>query len=584
LNNKWTDREERVYNELVDRLRFWGYQVPSGEKSLDPALLLMLKAFAHHAVQTEDRLKQASETVIDTMIADFFMTGLKRPIPAFTMLSCCCSDKRTVIDTEMEFLCRLSGARERDYSFYPLYDQEVYDVNADVVFFVSGEYFRVLKALPPEADKWEETLQSPHYRTMQRSAPPPLGGTLYIGITAGLPLDEVSALQLYTGPDAPTGKMLNWVDWQVVTSKKQHPTFKPGNYHHKLEIFKHLDIRELELDSSFQSRLYSSDFLTSGKLLWHFKHYLSPAKGFANIPAEMYTATEKFVLPPQIESKFPQIDFGGIKTPRLWLRVDLARDERVGDLRNFRFFDTNTFPVINRRKNHRNKYTMGQPALEVSLFEYADADSANLPEKLFSIDRVWDANDNEYSSHLDLMAFANPRKYMVVEEENDLKIKFNFVPTGKEAPDFVVVGYSMTEGSDGNGIGAEVDFQLVKPHPQIKAVRNLVTSSGGSDARSLQEIKHLTGFFLRNHGVALSEGEIEYLARNFDGRIEEAKAVRGVSRSAGGLVPSVLVEVRLKSDLKISDEERQYLLQRLSDYLDSYTPLNLHLEARLAGS
>ena len=253
-------------------------------------------------------------------------------------------------------------------------------------------------------------------------------------------MEEIGALQLYTGPDAPTGKMLNWVDWQVVTSKKRNPAFKPGSYHHRLEIFKHLDIRELELDSSFQSRLYSSDFLTSGKLLWHFKHYLAPAKGFAHIPTEMYATAEKLVLPPQIESKFPQIDFGGIKTPRLWLRVDLARDERVGDLRNFRFFDTNTFPVINRRKNHRNKYTMGQPALEVSLFEYADADSANLPDKLFSIDRVWDANDNEYSSHLDLMAFANPRKYMVVEEENDLKIKFNFVPTGKEAPDFVVVG------------------------------------------------------------------------------------------------------------------------------------------------
>ncbi len=584
MSSKWTDREERVYNELVDRLRFWGYQVPSGEKSLDPALLLMLKAFAYHAVQTEDKLKQASETVIDTMIADFFMTGLRRPIPAYTMLSCCCSDRGTVIETDMEFRCRLSGAREREYSFFPLYDQQVYDANADVVFFVSGEYFRVLKALPPEADKWEETLQSPSYRTMQRSAPPPLGGTLYIGITAGLPLEEIDALQLYTGPDAPTSKMLNWVDWHAVTPGKRRSSFKPGCFHHELEIFKHLDIRELELDSSFQSRLYSSDFLTSGKLLWHFKHYLAPAKEFAYIPGSIIAAAEKLVLPPQIVNKFAQIDFGGLKTPRLWLQIDLARDERVGDLRNFRFFDTNTFPVINRRKNHINKYTGGQPAIEVSLFEYADPRSGNLPEKLFSIDRVWDDKNNEYSSHLDMMAFANPRKYMAVEEEDDLKIKFNFLPTGKEPPDFVVVEYSMTEGSDGNGLGTEVEFPLVKPHPQIISVRNLITSSGGSDARSRQEMRQLTGFFLRNHGVALSEGEIEYLARNFDSRIEEAKAVRGVSRGTGGLVPSVLVDVQLKPDLKMTDEERQYLLQRLSDYLDSYTPLNLHLEARLVGS
>jgi hypothetical protein len=581
LSDKWTDREERVYNELVDRLRFWGYQVPSGEKQLDPALLLMLKAFAFHAVQTEDKLNQASETVIDTMIANFFVTGVRRPIPAYTMLSCSCSDKRAVVDTEMEFICRLPGAIQRDYSFYPLYDQEIVSINADVVFFMSGDYFRVLKALPPEIDKWEETLQSPNYRTMQRSAPPPLGGSLYIGLTTGLPLAEIGAIQLYTGPDLPTGKMLNWVNWQVLGSGKRTSAFKPGNYYNRLEIFKHLDIREFEIDASFQSRLYSSDFLTSGQLLWHFKHYLAPAKEFVHIPSEQLTDAEKLLLPPQIESKFPQIDFAGVKTPRLWLRIDLARDERVGDLRKFRFFDSNTVLVINRKRNHRNKYTMGQPVLEVNLFEYADQESDSLPGRLFSIDRVWDSSDNEYSNHLDLTAFGNPRKYMVVEEEDGLKVKFDFVPTGKESPDFVVVGYSVTEGSGGNGIGSEIEFGLAKPHPQIQTVRNLITSAGGSDARSREDMKRLTGFFLRNHGVALSEGEIEYLARNFDSRIQEAKAVRGVSPTAGGLVPSVIVDVQLQPDQKISDDEKRFLIQRLSEYLDSYTPLNLLLVARL---
>ncbi len=91
----------------------------------------------------------------------------------------------------------------------------------------------------------------------------------------------------------------------------------------------------------------------------------------------------------------------------------------------------------------------------------------------------------------------------------------------------------------------------------------------------------MTGFFLRNHGVALSEGEIEYLAKNFDNRITEAHAKRGVARTAGGLVPSVMVDVKLNPELKISAEERGYLMQRLEQYLDSYTPLNLHLTARL---
>jgi hypothetical protein len=93
-----------------------------------------------------------------------------------------------------------------------------------------------------ESSIWEETLQSPVYRNMQRSAPPTLGGTIYIGLTAGLPLEEIGAIQLYTGPDLQTSRMLNWVDWQAIASRKRNPTFKPGNYHHRLEIFKHLDI------------------------------------------------------------------------------------------------------------------------------------------------------------------------------------------------------------------------------------------------------------------------------------------------------------------------------------------------------
>jgi hypothetical protein len=582
MSERWTDREERVYHELVDRLKFWGYQVPSGEKLIDPALLLMLKSFAYHTVQMEDRLKVAGDAIIDTMISNFFVTGLKRPIPAFTMLSCACADKRAQIDTELEFTCRLGGTQQREYSFYPLYPQELLNLNADVVFFASGDYFRVLKALPPEADKWEETLQSPVYRNMQRSAPPLLGGTIYVGITTGLPLDEINALQLYTGTDSETARMLDWVDWQTIGGKR-NPIFKPGTYHHNLEIFKHLDIRELEVEANFQSRLYSSDFLTSGRLLWHFKHYLAPAKNFVYIPAAQLAGAEKLPLPPQLATKFPYLDFGGLKAPRLWLKVDLARDEKIGDLRKLRFFDSNTVPVINRQKNFRNKYTMGQAVVEIDLFAFSGDDEEELPNKLFSIDRVWDSGDEEYASHLDLEAYDNPRKYMAVEEEGTMKVKFDFTPTGKEPPDFVVVGYSVTEGSSGNGIGAEIEFTLTKPNPQIPAVRNLTTSSGGSDAKSHEEIKRLTGFFLRNHGVALSPGEIEYLAKNFDSRIEQAKAAKGVSRTAGGLVPSVIVDIALRPNLRMSAEERTYLLQRLSEYLDSYTPLNLHLTARFTG-
>lgn len=180
MPEKWTDRQERVYQEMVDRLKFWGYAVPAGEKQTDPALLLMLKAFAFHTTQTEDRLKRAGDDVIDTLISSFFLTGIKRPVPAFTMVSCRCSDKRAVIDSDIEFSCSIGGAEKREYSFHPLFSQEIIDIDADIVLFTSGEYFRVLRTLPDEARKWEEGLDSPAYRNMQRQPPPPLGGTIYV--------------------------------------------------------------------------------------------------------------------------------------------------------------------------------------------------------------------------------------------------------------------------------------------------------------------------------------------------------------------------------------------------------------------
>lgn len=580
MAEKWTDREERVYQEMIDRLRYWGYQIPSGEKQMDPALLLMLKAFAFHTTSTEDKLRDAGSNIIDTFVSNFFVTGIRRPVPAFTMMSCRCLDKRARIESDTEFVCTVGGAQTRDYSFYPLYTQEILDVYADVTLFTSGEYLRVLKALPDEAAKWEESLDSPSYRNMKRNPPPPLGGTIWIGLKVGLPLEEIPGIPIYTGPDYDNGKMLNWIDWQVVSSAKT-PTFKPGQFQDQLEIFDHLDIRELEVESSFQSRLYSSDFLVSGKLLWHFKHYLAPAKNFVYVPGKFFQSAEKLIAPPAIQNKFSHIDFVKLTTPRIWLKAELANDEKVGDLRKLVFFDTNTMILINRRKTHRNKYTMGQPVLEIDLFEHSGDTQSNPGQKLFSIERVWDSHDQNYVSHLDLTAFSNPHKYMIVEEDQALKIKFDFSTTAKEPPDYVVVEFSLTEGSDGNGIGAETELRLVRAHPQLHSPRNLVASSGGSDAKTDDEVKRMTGFFLRNHGVALSEGEIEYLAKNFDNRIVEAHAKRGVARTSGGLVPSVMVGVRLDPNLRISEDEQRYLIQRLGQYLDSYTPLNLHLTASL---
>lgn len=580
MPEKWTEREERSFQELVERLKFWGYKVPAGEKLIDPALLLLLKAFAFNAVAVEDKLGEAGDTIIDSLISNFFLTALKRPVPAFTMLSCTCSDKVGMVETDTEFVCHLPGPTPKDYSFHPLYPQQIYDVDADLVIYASGNQIRVLKTSSKEAGDWEAKLAEPEYREQKRSKSQLLGGSIYVGITAGLPLEEVSALQLYLGPEWKNAKLLNWIDWQVSQADGWGGKFKPGTYHSRLEIFSHLDIRELEIDANFQSRLYSSDFLTSGKLLWHFKHYLAPAKCFAYLPSSVLAEGTREAPPPELTESFDYIDFSGLKTPRLWLKVHLPTDERVSDLKRFSYFDTNTFPVINRRRNYRNKYTMGQPVLDVDLFGISDDEDEHAPQRMFSIDRVWDSHDSEFRNQLDLESFGNPRKYLVVEEEDTVKVKFDFAPTGKEPPDFVVVEFSETEGLGGNGIGADVDFATAQAHPQVKEVRNLITSQGGSDAKSAEEVKRLTGFFLRNHGVAISEGEIEYLAKNFDSRIATAQASRGVSRTAGGLLPSVTVGVTLQPEVELSLEERGFLLERLSDYLDSYTPLNLHLRAR----
>lgn len=426
MPEKWTDRQERVYQEMVDRLKFWGYAVPAGEKQTDPALLLMLKAFAFHTTQTEDRLKRAGDDVIDTLISSFFLTGIKRPVPAFTMVSCRCSDKRAVIDSDIEFSCSIGGAEKREYSFHPLFSQEIIDIDADIVLFTSGEYFRVLRTLPDEARKWEEGLDSPAYRNMQRQPPPPLGGTIYVGITINLPVEEISGIPLYLGPDRDAGQMLKWVEWATLGEQGAAEKFTPGRYDESLEIYRHLDIREFELDTHFQSRLYSSDLLTSGRNLWFYKHYLAPALNFAYIPGDKLVTAERMTIPPSLQKKFSHINFSGLKTPRLWLRISLRPDEPVVDLRKLRYFDSNTLLLINRRREHRNKYTMGQPVLEVNLFDLFERESAEKLKKLFTIDRVWDSREDEYANYLDLTAHGNPRKYMVVEEDGGVKVKFNF--------------------------------------------------------------------------------------------------------------------------------------------------------------
>jgi hypothetical protein len=582
MAEKWSDRHEQAYHELVERLRFWGYQVPSGEKQMDPALLLMLKTFAHHTVATEDRLRGATEEVIDSFVSEFFLTGLKRPVPAYTMISCLCSDNRAVVENDLEFRCSIGGPRPRDYTFYPLYSQEIFEINADLVIFTSGEYLRVLKTLPDETENWEQGLDSPAYRNMKRQEPPPRGGTFYVGITSALNLEDVEGIPLYLGPDGRIGHALKWADWSTLGEDGYGDSFKTGKYEDRLEIFKHLDIREYEFDSNFESRLYSSDLLTSGKTMWHFKHYLSAARNFAYIPAEYLKFAGKTTIPPDVESRFAHLDYSGLSTPRWWLKIDLPPDHEVGDLRRYRYFDSNTVLLINRNKLHRNKYTMGQPVLEVNLFDMPTYEGEHLPDKLFAIERVWDSREEEYVNSLDMSAYGNPRKYVVADEENSVKVKFDFQRSSRVPPDFVVVEYSLTDGENGNGIGSDVEIELAGEHPQLVGIRNLVTSSGGSNAKTPEEIKRIVGFFIRNHGTALSNSEIEFLARSFDTRISKARAERTILPTDGGLVPAVRVAVSLNPEVKITDEEREWIIERLGAYLDCYTPLNLRLKAEMA--
>jgi hypothetical protein len=582
MPEKWSDRHEQAYQELVERLRFWGYQVPSGEKQMDPALLLMLKTFAHHTIATEDRLKGAAEEVIDSFVSDFFLTGLKRPVPAFTMLSCKCTDQRAVAGDDLEFSCSIGGPNPRDYSFYPLYPQEIHEISADLVIFTSGEYLRVLKTLPDEPEKWEEGLDSPAYRNMKRQEPPPRGGTFYVGITSAITVEDIEGFPLYLGPDGRVGHALKWADWSILGADGYGESFKCGAYENRLEIFKHLDIREYEFDSNFESRLYSSDLLTTGKTLWHFKHYLGAARNFGYLPAEHLGQALKSTVPPEIERRFAHLDYSGLSTPRWWVRVELPPDHEIGDLRRYRYFDSNTLLLINRKKLHRNKYSMGQPVLEVNLFDTPTYEGEHLPDKLFAIERVWDAREEEYVNNLDMSAYGNPRKYVVTNEDNSIKIKFDFQASGKVPPDFVVVEYSLTDGEGGNGIGSDVEIELAGEHPQLEEPRNLLTSSGGSNAKTPDEIKRIVGFFLRNHGAALSNSEIEFLARSFDTRISKAKAERTILPTDGGLVPSVRVAVSLNPEIKVSEEEKKWMIERLSSYLDCYTPLNLRLKAEMA--
>jgi hypothetical protein len=583
MNGKPSDREQRAFDQLVERLRFWGYEVPAGEKQIDPALLLMLRAFAHHTVATEDKLARASDSIVNTLISDFFVTGLKRPVPAFTILSCESADKHGTVDIDTEFTCQLPGTPTREYSFFPLYPQTIHDVNCDVAFFVSGDHFRVLKASSDESESWEAAIDDPEYLESKRGRLSDLGGAVYVGLAAGVDFKETDGLQLYLGPEWETAKKLMWLEWQILDQAGGGRVLLPGRYHNRLEIFKYLDVRELEIEASYQSRLYSSDFLTSGKLLWHFKHYLAPSKCFAFLPREHVIDASRMPVPEELSDKFDFINFADLKTPRIWLKIELPPDQRVTDPRQFQYFDTNAFPAINRRKSFRNKYTMGQEVLEINLFALTEDEQEHAPEKLFSIDRVWDSNDQAYVNYLDLDSFGNPHKYMISEEENTVKLKFDFTTVKKEPPDYVVVEFSETEGSGGNGIGSDIEFILPNPNPQIASVRSLITSQGGSNAKSPEQIKRLTGFFLRNHGVALAPGEIEYLARNFDSRIGKVEAAKGVSRTPGGLLPSVIVDVTLAPEAELSSEERGFLLERLTEYLDSYTPVNLYLETRWAG-
>lgn len=526
--------KEEIYGEMLKELRFWYPEVPESSDRLDPVIKLLLGSLAHQIEKLSTEIDLTWEKTFKALVRNILVEGQRWPVPAHTVMRCEPTDKVVDIDTSVHFIYKEKKEEGKNFFFTPLFPTKLILSEVRFVLFSDGE------------EKMSAQLPAEH--------------VLYLGIHSEGKSKDFSNTCLFfdTHPDA-LGQ-LRWGRWYLSSKEGYFPkqnSFCPGeesdNFPWEKPSFR--EWGGLRQSSDLFGNLFNQFF--------HFPEGYVSNWERCKIPADI----QKFVSAGLSEE--PASDSQEV----FWVKILLPQKGDKSFFKNLQSVYFNSFLAINKRELSTFKFTAGNRLVEIELPEEAS--------QILGIDLVVDSNGREYRGRHTLSSSGDAFKYLTEEKDNRIILWFDFSNFSGNIPNSITVHYSVTLGSQANGIERDQIQQLYESHPGIKSATNVTPTEGGIPAKTPEEITGEISSLLRNRGRAVSFEEVEYWTELFDPRIQKAWCENVVQKGPHGARRGTLVNIKVKANEFYSDSELKLLKWRLINFIKARSLINTQIDINI---
>lgn len=528
------------------QLRAFNNEVPASPERMDPVLRLLMQLYADQLERIDRRVDQVWDNASRSLIRAMCPESMRWPVPAYTVMHCEPTDPLVVLDPHVKFFYREKRERGQTFFFSPLRSDKL------IAAQIKKVYLRIDNNLVDLSPTSAKEMSSASRMRVSFG-----GGNLYriyVGIDyTGQPIDLAGTTVFLKGA-ADVLRQLRWGKW--------YPSSNFGSFYE---------------DSGFCPGLsgsYDCLFAAEGRYfdwggLRNSLELFKPLENNFVILPEFFAATWEMGPPDTGLAGLAAAE--GIRTlddseHLYWLRIDPAPGGDKSRLQSVFEFHFNCFIAVNKNELTLFKHTGGNRLVEVEL-----------PEEIthiLEITGVTDSMGREYVPRHLAGEAAEARFYTTEEKDNHLILWFDFSSPVEMPPDSITVNYSITAGTEANGIEAGKIVELYEHHPGIASAANIMATAGAIPAKTEGQIVDELAARLRNRDRSLSFAGIARWARTFDPRIIRAECENGVERMAQGVRRCIIIRVYVQGQQFYSEEEINLLRERLAAFLKSRSPVN----------
>ncbi len=551
-----TDRsrtKEETFAEMHRELRAWNPQIPESPDRLDPILKILLQLYANQLSKIDGRVDQVWDIARNSLIKSLCPESKRWPVPAYTVMHCQPSDSAVDVDQHIRFFHKEKREGGQTFFFSPHRNEKLISAEIKRIFLRSDNTLIDFSPMPEES-------VSPISRT-QVPVAPMTATNIYLAIDYTGSATDFEGVSLFLKGKLDALKQLRWAYW--------YPGGNDGRYNEDSAFCPGLSCKIEQLLSVENKAVDWGGLRSSTNLFQPLED------SFIVFPREFVTAWE---MGPPGEELERLIERHDIIPPEegenfYWLKIDLPEGGDKTNLHSPFEIYFNCFVAVNKNELVLFKHTGSNRLVEIELPE----DISNILE----ITNVVDSNGRAYVARHEAGGDPAQRFYSLEERGNKLVLWFDLSLGIEFPPDSITLNYSVTSGTDANGIEAGDINELYESHPGILSAENIIPAAGAIPAKTEQQIMTEVSARLRNRDRALTFDELSSWATTFDPRIKKAECVNGVERSERGVRRCIVVKISIKSQDFYSDDEISLLKIRLNSFLKSRSPINTFFQVEI---